>query len=177
MSVKLCECGCGEPAPIADRTDRASGTIKGQPKRFVRWHAGRSSPTPYVVDAATGCWIWQWTIARNGYGFTKVAGKTRHAHRVYYERHVGPVPDGLTLDHLYRNRACVNPAHLEPVTIRENTLRGEGPSARNAAKTHCKYGHECTPENTHMRPSGSRSCRVCLRERQREYRAERRRAR
>src|SRR6266576_3456485 len=87
------------------------------------------------------CWPWQANRGR-GYGNVWIAGRMYRAHRVAYELLIGPIPEGLTLDHLCRNRGCVNPAHLEPVTSRENTLRGEGISANNARKTHCKHGHE-----------------------------------
>lgn len=72
----------------------------------------------------TGCWLWQGEMNRNGYGRVWVNGKRLMSHRVTYELLVGPIADGLVLDHLCKNRACCNPEHLEPVTIRENTLRG-----------------------------------------------------
>ncbi len=75
------------------------------------------------IDDA-GCWLWVGKVNRGGYGVTSVAGKTRSAHRVSYEWHVGPIPIGLDLDHLCRVRRCVNPDHLEPVTRRENINRG-----------------------------------------------------
>lgn len=110
------------------------------------------------------CIVWTAAKSRLGYGHMGVDGRTREVHRVAYEAFVGPVPEGLTLDHLCRNRACVNPDHLEPVPHRENVLRGEGPTAVNARKTHCKRGHELSPENVYINAtSGSRQCRPCAR--------------
>jgi hypothetical protein len=80
---------------------------------------------------------------------------------VAYELAIGPIPEGLTIDHLCRNRGCVNPAHLEAVTNRTNLLRGDGIAALNARKTHCKRGHEFTPENTYVWREGTRACRAC----------------
>lgn len=78
----------------------------------------------YVVDRDTGCWVWRGGRMPFGYGSVWLDGRTRLAHRVFYERLVGPIPDGLQLDHLCRNPPCVNPAHLEPVTHTENSRRG-----------------------------------------------------
>lgn len=115
------------------------------------------------------CVEWSGHRDRDGYG--KSNGK--RAHRVAYEREVGPIPDGLQLDHLCRNRACVNVAHLEPVAPRENTLRSPiAPAAMNARKTHCLRGHEFTPENTYPQPGG-RMCRECHRQAVARYRAKR----
>lgn len=89
------------------------------------------------------------------------------AHRVVYEELVGPIPDGLMLDHLCRVRHCVNPEHLEPVTNRENVLRGEGHSAKAARATHCLKGHPYAGENLRILSNGWRRCRACHRERER----------
>lgn len=117
-----------------------------------------------------GCWVWTACRVWNGYGQFRVAGKTVYAHRFAYELLVGPIPDGLELDHLCRNRACVNPSHLEVVDSRTNTLRGDGPAAQNARKTHCAHGHELTLENIWRSGRNSRLCRACSLDRQRSTR-------
>lgn len=111
------------------------------------------------VVAETGCWPWQGRLMANGYGRLS----NRLAHRVSYELLVGQIPEGLTLDHLCRNRRCVNPKHLDPVTHRVNILRGTGASARHARKTHCPYGHPFSGENLRIERSGQRACRTCCR--------------
>lgn len=98
-----------------------------------------------IDNTGTGCWMW--TAGTNGCGYGLVgwggrAGGMVYAHRLIYELLIGPIPPGLHMDHLCRVTLCVNPGHLEPVTQRENNLRGVGASAVNAKKTHCPQGHE-----------------------------------
>jgi hypothetical protein len=111
-----------------------------------------------------GCWEWQGQTNHLGYGVIWDGAKMEKVHRITYRVLKSPIPKGKQLDHLCRVRHCVNPDHLEAVTRRENILRGDGPTAVNARKTHCVHGHEFTAENTYMRPEGERECRICRRE-------------
>lgn len=126
------------------------------------------------VDKTGECWEWTAYRLKCGYGRFGVGGSAKNggrivmAHRWAYENLVGPIPNGLQLDHLCRNRGCVNPEHLEPVTVRENLRRGEGWSGRNARKTHCPKGHEYDEANTHRDSLGRRKCRRCDREKRRK---------
>jgi hypothetical protein len=118
------------------------------------------------VQKTETCWLWTGNKNPKGYGIFYIGPTMKDftpAHRFSYGLLVGSVPDGLQLDHLCRIRHCVNPAHLEPVTNRENILRGNGPTARHARQTECKHGHQFDKENTHQRPEGGRRCRTCMR--------------
>lgn len=135
-----------------------SGDVKRPPFLERFWSKVDDSAGP---DA---CWPWMSTINPQGYGrFQTRSYRGDNAHRIAWEiGHASPIPEGMSLDHLCRNRVCCNPAHLEPVTHRENVVRGVGPTAINAAKTHCVNGHEFTPENTYVfEPRRMRTCRAC----------------
>lgn len=123
-----------------------------------------------------GCWEWLGSLSRDGYGvlWLKQAKQVGFAaHRIGWTLSRGPIPVGATVDHLCRNPKCVNPDHLEITTNKENILRGASPTAINAKKTHCKHGHEFTPENTRFwqhEKHLSRQCRTCGIERNRARR-------
>lgn len=121
------------------------------------------------VQESDDCWEWVGFRDRLGYGRYQSWKGENYAHRVSYRIFVGPIPDGMSLDHLCRNRGCVRPDHLEPVLHRVNVLRGDGPTAVNAAKTRCVQGHELSGDNLIIRKKGYRECRECGRRRMREY--------
>lgn len=126
----------------------------------------------HVKKQENGCWEWQGVQTNFGYAQIGVDGKLIYVHRFAYELLVGPIPADKSLDHLCRNRICVNPAHLEPVSVRVNTLRGIGPSAENTKKMQCPRGHPLSGNN--LSPCwlkrGRRMCKICLRDRTRAYR-------
>ena len=113
------------------------------------------------------CWEWQGYKTKKGYGRIRWRADNNKrnciaAHRLSYEIHKGNIPEGLTIDHLCRNRLCVNPDHLEAVTNKENILRGAGVCAENLRKTHCKRGHEYKKETVYLSKKG-RCCKICRR--------------
>ncbi len=131
-----------------------------------RWASkvDKDGPIPDARPELGACWQWMGSLACEGYGRIRADGRDIFVHRWSFEHFVGPIPEGMQVDHLCRNRGCVNPHHLEIVDLVENVMRGESPQAVNARKTHCIRGHEFTPENTYVDAKG-RSCRACRRER------------
>lgn len=173
--VRICECGCGG-------TPKMGRFLKGHYARsldpIARSALGRmgraAQPTPSTVERfwprvrkSEECWEWTGPRNNHGYGTLRHNGRDALAHRVSYELNIGPIPDGLQLDHLCRNRGCVRPDHLEPVTNRENALRGEAPAIRIRRSGACARGHEANAENRYYWPDGRSYCRVCERERER----------
>jgi hypothetical protein len=122
-----------------------------------------------VQRRESGCWEWTGAVT-NQYGncwnyvFPRGGARRTQAHRLSYILAKGEIPEGLQIDHLCKNKICVNPAHLEAVTQRENLLRGDTVASRNAAKTHCTHGHEFNEENTNVNAKGYRICRQCNRD-------------
>lgn len=122
----LCECGCGESAPIATITNTAAGRVAGQPSRFIRGHNSRvriptrRSELAYRVDAETGCWLWQRCLQSGGYGRVWDGEKVVQAHRFYYAQKFGDITSEIHLHHTCETRSCVNPDHMEPFTNSEH---------------------------------------------------------
>lgn len=149
----------GDPLGVAPR--------RSLEERF--WEkVNKDGPIPEFRPDLGPCWLWEASCDQYGYGRLGVwkKGKTvpRQAYRIAYELSVGPIADGLTLDHLCRVPACVNPAHLEPVTKSENERRG----LRGVLTTHCPQGHPYDAANTYVDPKGGRRCRICARTANRE---------
>jgi len=174
-----CYCNCGGETQIAAKTNRAQAQVRGKPNRYVAGHKAKKHPDHLPEDRGyeTPCWIWQGGHDRNGYGWVNRPEHAGVPHVMYYKRVHGPIPKGLELDHLCKVRDCVNPDHLEAVTRAENMARSNAPSMVNKRKTHCKHGHEFTPENIYRPPTqpGTRLCRICHARRNAE-RVERERA-
>ncbi len=166
--------------PGCDRLVKAHGWCSMHYQRWQRWgdptvtltHRGLQPTERFwvYVNKTDTCWLWTGTINTNGYGqlYRGLDETHVYAHRFAYELLVGPIPPGLTIDHVRArgcvHRHCVNPDHLEPVTMRENTLRGDTLPARNAAKTHCPRGHVYDSVNTYLLNAKSgrrRTCRAC----------------
>jgi hypothetical protein len=129
----------------------------------------KDGPLPATFRNRGPCWIWTAGATKQGYGMFHPTKRTfALAHRYAYEQLKEPIPVGLVIDHLCRVRRCVNPSHLQPVTMGENTLRGLSVSTFNRLKTHCPVGHPYDAANTYVSRRGSRICRACARERDRQ---------
>lgn len=130
---------------------------------------GNTMTLSFNKDNSTGCWNWRRHISNNGYGVASVGRGCMGAHRLMWNLLVGPSTEGMVMDHLCRNRSCVNPGHIREVTTRENLLCGTGASARNAKKTKCKMGHPFSGRNLRIDPHGKRRiCRACFLSRQKD---------
>lgn len=129
MKTTQCACGCGKDAPLIERTNTAKGHVKGDHHKFISGHNTRLlSSLDHMMRAVQkssndGCWNWTGRLNKKGYGEIQMHGIKHLAHRAIYLAHGIAIPEGLHLDHLCRNKSCVNPAHLEPVTNAENTRR------------------------------------------------------
>ncbi len=153
---------------------RLRGGRKRTPLADRLWaKVDKHGPLPMARPDLGPCWIWLGKLDGHGYGQISEGGrqsKKVSVHSLVYKWLVGPITDGLEPDHLCRIRRCCNPEHLDPVTRRENVLRGESPAARNARKTHCVNGHPFDEANTIVRAKGrGRECRICAEAAWRRY--------
>lgn len=159
--------------PMHYQRKRLYGSVGESDPRFMKGYDREERFWSKVDrrDSREPCWEWIAGLFADGYGnFKDDDQKSKGAHRIAYELLRGPIPEGLELDHLCRNRKCVNPWHLEAVTRRENLMRGEGIAAKYGRATSCPNGHEYTEENIYRDHRGSRRCRICRSEnRRRRY--------
>lgn len=128
------------------------------------------------IDRSGDCWLWTGHTRPNGYGCFRVGRKQTSVHRFAYEEFVGPIPEGMHVDHLCRVRSCANPLHLELVSPRENVLRGEAPTVQLFRDDVCKQGHALVGDNVYVwdkRPT-QRICKTCRNQRSVEYQRQRR---
>lgn len=170
-----------------DRRQHARSLCKTHYNRELRDRPFPPLPVPYAagndeafwsrVEKSDGCWEWTGSKTAQGYGNVRLpTGTNGYAHRVAYTLAIGEIPAGKVLDHLCRNRSCVRPDHLEPVSQRENVLRGA--SAYGPLKTACPHGHDMTDAtNVYARPDGSKVCRSCARAQNDQRRMARQKAR
>ena len=155
--------------------------------RTVTIDAARKTIQNFIAKVSvspSGCWDWNGARIASGYGKFSIRRRTStgkrtpsFAHRVSHMIFVGPIPEGLTIDHLCKNKGCVNPAHLEAVTHLVNLTRSSNRVGQWSYTTHCNHGHERTPENTYTSPAGHKNCRECMRESDRKKSARRKAAR
>lgn len=182
-----CHCGCGQKTKNATRTNPQRGNVIGMPTQYCHGHTkkptpeqtvarffakvNKDGPIPEYAPHLGKCWIWESSLTRQGYGKFQI-GKTakKISHRYSYEIAHGEIPKGMVLDHLCRVRKCVNPAHLEAVTSKENTRRGLAPSIVSHFQPNCKNGHSKADHGT-THKSGMFVCKECQRL---EYHARRR---
>lgn len=122
-----------------------------------------------IPEPMSGCWLWMMALGSDGYGRISIRGRTRLAHRASWEAHRGAIPVAMVIDHLCRNRSCVNPDHLRVTTIGENVRCGNGPTGQHLRATHCIRGHAFDAINTYRYArTGWRRCRECQRTRHKE---------
>lgn len=142
-----------------NRLSKPGNTLPG----YGSWHKTLKDRILENTDRSGECWLWLKSKYLSGYGVIAINSRATPAHRVSYQEFIGPIPEGLQLDHLCRVRHCVNPEHLEPVTQRENILRAPYTAIDlQREKTHCPQGHSYIGENLYIAPkTGGRGCRVC----------------
>jgi hypothetical protein len=159
--------------------EEEGGGMSDQPPLLFDRRLGGLFPANPAAEKALGeCLVWTGARSTAGYGQKRVNGKLEYVHRLAAQERFGPIPEGMQVDHLCRNRACYNPYHLEIVTCQENVRRGNAGQHKKALllRDCCNRGHALTTENIRLTSSGARECRTCRNEWQRQYRRKKREA-
>lgn len=170
---------CGKPCASRNLcgTHYSQWYRTGDPLGTTRKTVEENFHTKYQKNSETGCWDWTGMLQTGGYGVLSAgkAGKRVYAHRFSHEIYKGPIPEGYDIDHLCRNRKCVNPDHLEAVTRFENLYRGDTIVSKKMKRTECPKGHPLTPDNLYIRKrkNGRKKtlCRACVLFKAKKYRA------
>ncbi len=165
--MKLCKVsGCIKKNYCKDKCKNhyISEWKRNSRKEYLKSHPLPTNEERFFKKVKKTAYCWEWLGCKNstGYGWFGMNKEMFGAHRASYELFIEKIPKDMTIDHICRNRSCVNPKHLRIMTQKENNAIGDSPPAINARKTHCIRGHEFTVKNTYITTDSYRRCRICF---------------